>query len=387
MEHAILSPSAAGRWLKCNRSARLELQFPDVESDFAREGTLAHAIAETLLRAGETLLTLQQYNAFKEQEFYTEVMYEHVQDFVNYIYEHKNLNVKNWHSPERKVDLSTWIPEGFGHIDDPLVAGPVLHIFDLKYGKGVEVSALDNAQLKIYALGMLDELEMIFDLETVVLHIFQPRLNNIPEFEISVTDLKLWGEEVLKPNARRAFDGEGEFLAGEHCQFCRAKAQCRALADYSNEIAALRFEDHTLLTDAELMDIISKKKVIDSWLKAVTIFTITEAINGRVWPGYKVVEGRANRKYSDPGKIEQLLLSELHISNMHKPKELLNLEDMKKLLGKENFGKYIDPNLIKPYGKPALVPESDKRPVFKDAAIAFADGFKLEDDDEEDYLN
>lgn len=381
MDHAILSPSASGRWLVCNRAARLELQFPDEESDFAKEGTLAHSIAEVLLKSGEYLLTIDKWKYFKEQEFYSEAMYEHVQDFVNYIYEHKNPNVKNWHSPERKVDLSAWVPEGFGHIDDPFVAGNVLHIFDLKFGKGVQVSAQDNSQLKIYALGMLDELEAVFDIDEVHLHIYQPRLNNIDKFVISVEDLKFWGNTVLIPAARLAFDGEGEFVAGDHCHFCRARHQCRALADYNLELAKLRFEDYSLLNDDELMQIFAQRKIFESWIKAVSDFALAQALKGKQWPGYKVVEGRSNRKYKDEDKIAKILLDKLYISNMHKPKELLNLEDMQKLLGKESFDKYIVPNLIKPPGQPALVPLSDDRPVFKDAAKAFTVHY------EEDFMN
>lgn len=385
MDHAILSPSGSGRWLKCSRSARLELQFPDQESDFAKEGTLAHEIAERLLKSGEYLLSIADWKYFQKQEFYTEAMYEYIQGFVNYVYEHKNPNLKNWHSPERKVDLSRYIPESFGRIDEPLIAGDTLHIFDLKYGKGVEVSAENNSQLKIYALGMLDIIEDVFEVNKVVLHIYQPRMNNISTFEITVADLVKWGEEYLIPRAMLAFHGKGDFVPGAHCQFCRAQAVCKALAAFNNELAAARFEDHTLMNDDELMTIISNRKIFLSWIKAVSEYTLLEALKGKLWPGYKLVEGRTKRKYANPEAIEKELLSELRISNMHRPKELLNFEDMQKLIGKDNFEKHIEPYLITPRGKPTLVPEKDKRKVFADAATVFADGFK--DDTEYDIYD
>lgn len=385
MDHAILSPSASGRWTICTPSARLELNFPDTESDAAREGTLAHAIAEKLLKSGSHLLELKDWQTFKDQEFYTQAMYEYVQDFVNYIFEHKQKKLKSWHSPERKIDLSFIVPESFGHIDEPFVVGNTLHIFDLKYGKGVEVSAIENTQLKIYALGMLEELDGVFDLETVILHIYQPRLNNISEFKIPVKDLKKWGEEFLRPRALLAFAGEGDFVAGPHCHFCKAQPKCKAIFDYNSKIAALRFEDHTLLDDTEMAEVFLKLKVFKNWIKSISDYMLLEALKGHDWPGLKLVEGSSKRKYGDPSTIEKTLLTELHISNMHKPKELLNFEEMLKLIGKEAFEQHITPNLIMPRGKPTVVSANDKRPVFADAATVFADGFKLEEDNEDEY--
>src|ERR1700761_3798260 len=179
MDHAILSPSSAGRWLKCTPSARLELDFPDTESDAAREGSLAHSIAEVLLKSRSHLLSIKDWKYFKEQEFYTAAMYEHVQGFYNYINEHRNNKQKNWLTVERKLDLSEYAPESFGTSDAGLIVGTSLHIFDLKYGKGVEVSAIDNSQLKLYALGALSDYGNAFDIETIIMHIYQPRLSNI----------------------------------------------------------------------------------------------------------------------------------------------------------------------------------------------------------------
>lgn len=382
MDHAILAPSSAGRWLKCTPSARLELNFPDTDSDASREGTLAHSIAEVLLKSGSHLLSIKDWKFFKEQEFYTQAMYEHVQGFYFYVNSFRDKK-KNWLTVERKLDLSAFAPESFGTSDAGLIVSKVLHVFDLKFGKGVEVSVIDNSQLKLYALGALDNYCDGFDIEKVIMHIYQPRLNNISVFEMTVEELQDWGETYLKPRALLAFAGEGEFLAGTHCQFCKAAVKCRALSEYNLNIAKLRFEDYTILGDDELMSILQGKSIIESWLKKISEYTLAEALKGYIFDGYKLVEGRSNRKYSDEDAITKLLLNELHISNMHKPKELLNLEDMEKLIGNEAFVKYIVPNLIKPPGKPTLVPISDKREVFKDAAKAFNDDY----DDNEDYLN
>lgn len=389
MDHAILSPSSAGRWLTCTPSARLELQFPDSESDFAREGTLAHLVAEALLKSGHAQLDLASWQKFRLMEFYTEAMYEHVQDFANYVYEHIEVNTikafKRWLSVERKLDLSTFVPESFGTSDALLISHRTLHVFDLKYGKGVPVSAVNNKQLMIYALGALEDFGYMFDIDTVVLHIYQPRLNNISTFEISVEGLVAWGEGVLKPNALLAWEGEGEFVPGDHCQFCRARVRCKALADYNLSIVQSMFEeDPALLKDTELLEIYENRTVITNWIKAVSDYALSEALKGKKWPGFKVVEGISKRVYKDEKLIAQLILKNLYISNMHKPHELLNMGDLEKLIGKEGFIKYVVPNLYKPPGAPTLVYESDEREVYNPVAKAFDDGYT---EYEEDFMN
>lgn len=385
-DHAILSPSAASRWLTCTPSARLELQFENEESDFAREGTLAHAICECLLNgfleSGSPFLTIAEWKFFKEQGFYTEAMYEHCQAYASYVLgffaEGDILKV------EQKIDLSSFVPKSFGTSDSYLYkpSAKHLHVFDLKFGKGVPVSAEDNKQLKIYALGILEELLCLYDIETVTLHIYQPRIQNNSDFTISVKELSAWRREI-EPLAKLAFDGKGEFAAGDHCLFCRAKATCRALADYNTELVKHDFKDPNLLNDVEIIEIIERKSIFESWIKAVSEYALTEAVKGKSWPGYKLVEGKSNRVYSDEDKIVQHLHKNLNfgfMSEIYKPKQLLGITELTKKLGVENFNKYVEPFLVKPKGSPTLVPESDKRPVFSNSQSDFNDGYSESDD-------
>lgn len=384
-DHAILSPSAASRWLTCTPSARLELNFENEESDFAREGTLAHAICECLLngylQSGSPFLTIAEWKFFKEEEFYSEATYEHCQAYAAYVLsffaEGDLLRV------EQRIDLSAFVPESFGTSDSWLfkVKQKHLHVFDFKFGKGVPVSAIENKQLKLYALGILEELLTLYDVETVTLHIYQPRIQNNSDFTISVKELLTWRREI-EPLAKLAFDGEGEFVAGDHCLFCRAKATCRALAEYATELAKHDFKDPNLLDDAEIIEIIEREPIFTSWIKAVEKHALTEAVNGKAWPGYKLVEGKSNRQYKDENLVAQKLINNLnfgYVSEIYKPKELLGITELTKKLGTENFAKYVEPLLVKPKGAPTLVPVSDNRPVFSNSQSDFNDGWSETD--------
>lgn len=382
MSHAILSPSAASRWLTCTPSARLELKFENVESDFAREGTLAHAICECLLngypQSGLPFLTISEWKYFKEQEFYTEAMYEHCQAYASYVLsffaEGDILKV------EQRIDLSAFIPESFG-TSDAWIYKPRdkhLHVLDFKFGKRV-VDSKDNKQLKLYALGILEELLCMYDVETVTLHIYQPRLFNIPEpFVISVRELLVWRKEI-EPLVQMAFDGEGVPVAGKHCFFCRAQGPCRAAAEYNTELAKHDFKDPNLLEDTEIIEIIERKSIFESWIKAVGEHALSEAVKGKAWLGYKLVEGKADRKYQDEAAIEKVLLTKLFMSDMHKPKQLLGITELTKKIGTAAFNEYIAPLLFKPKGAPTLVPVSDARPVFGNSQSDFNDGFSESD--------
>lgn len=385
MGHAKLSPSASSRWLTCTPSAHLELNFPNEESEFAREGTLAHAICECLLNgylvSGSPFLTISEWKYFKDQEFYTEAMYEYCQAYASYVLsffaEGDLLRV------EQKIDLSAFVPESFGTSDSWLfkVKEKHLHVFDLKYGKGVPVSALNNKQLKLYALGILEELLCYYDIETVTLHIYQPRIQNNSDFTISVKELLTWRKEV-EPLALLAFNGEGEFVAGDHCLFCRAKATCRAIAEYNTELVRHDFKDPSLLDDSEVIEIVEREPIFTSWIKAVQKHVLDEALKGKSWPGYKLVEGKSNRVYSDPHLVARTLINNLNIgyvSEIYKPQELLGITELTKKLGTENFAKYVEPLLVKPKGAPTLVPETDKRPVFSNSQNDFNDGYDESD--------
>lgn len=381
MDHAVLSPSGSKRWLTCTRSARLEQEFENVESEAAREGTLAHSICEALLKgykkSGVALLTLEEYNFFKEQEFYNEAMLQYCEGFAQYVlsfYSEGDLLYI-----EEKLDLSNWAPESFGRLDDFIlkIKEKHLHIFDYKFGKGVEVLAYDNSQLKIYALGVVDLLDFLgYEIDKVTLHIYQPRIfNENPPYTMLLPDLLYWGRNTLKPKAILAFNGEGEFVAGEHCFFCNAKGACKALADYNLELLKLAFTDPDILNDAETVDILSKRSIFESWIKAVAEYALKQALDGKKWPGYKLVEGKSNRVYTDEVKVLKLLTKHLPGKRFLTDPQLLGITELTKVIGTENFNIYVNPYLRKPMGAPTLATLDDTRPVFNRTAKEFNDGW------------
>lgn len=373
-EHALLAPSSASRWLACPPSARLEEKFPEEEeSIYAAEGTLCHDISELLIKAGTPYLDLTVWQKFKKHTLYTESLYEYACDYAKYV----RSFIPDDDTPyrlyaEKKLILARWIRESFGRGDSALVTGNILHVFDLKFGKGVLVPYLNNKQLRIYGLGWLQELDLLFDIKEIHMHIYQPRMDNIGYDIISRSDLLAWGKNELKPQADIAFEGKGEFKAGDHCGFCKAKLRCKALHNYNMELAAIQFQDPNLLTDAELAKVLERKALFEKWIKAVADYMLTQATNkGVAWPGFKLVEGRADRKYSDEEKVADVLSKQLFRNDIWKPKELLGITELSALIGSTHFKKYVAPLLIKPQGKPTLVPESDARPVFNSASEAF----------------
>jgi hypothetical protein len=386
--HAILSPSAASRWMVCTPSARLEQQFPDSEGDAAREGTLAHAIGELMIRRllwefGETMLEEKIDAAVKEldpeDKFYSPAMLEYCTDYAQFVIDKieaaRKINKDAHFHLETVIDLTAHIPEGFGTVDARIICDGTMDIIDLKFGKGVHVSAVENKQMMVYALGALEECDMLFDINTVRMTIYQPRISNYSEWEISVADLRAWGETELKEKARLAFAGEGEFVAGTHCRFCRAAALCRANAEYNLELAKMDFRDPNLLDDYEVSDVLSRIDALTNWAKKVADHALFQAVNhDKHWPDYKLVEGRANRKYSDQAAVAKALLGAGFAEDLiYKPKELQGLTELSKRLKKKAFDAHVGPLLIKPPGKPALVLESDKRPAISSTEAAAAD--------------
>jgi hypothetical protein len=394
-EHALLAASASSRWLVCTRAPRLELEFADSESDYAREGTLAHAICEELLRHESEKLTKPILNkALREhadlKHFYNAEMKRYCEDYANYVLDRVTPESKL--IVEHKLDTSSHIPKGFGTMDAGIITRQkaniferklgkaskeyTLETFDLKYGKGVPVFAEDNKQAMIYAIGVLNDYGWIYDITHVRMHIYQPRINNITEWDISIADLLAWGETVLKPKARLAFDGEGEFVPGNHCGFCKAKPTCRALAQYNLELAAQEFENYSelkepvTLTDSELLTIYENRKLFEGWIKAIDEYVLKQALLGKQWKGYKTVEGKSNRQYRSIPILKRALARH-GITDIYKPPEILGLGDMEIVVGKEIFSKVVAPLLTKPKGKPTLVPETDNRQVFNSALTDF----------------
>jgi hypothetical protein len=379
MSHAVLSPSAASRWLSCTPSARLELQFSDTSSDFAREGTLAHALGELQLcyaTAGHVLpkgVALQRLGIASEDDIPAE-MSDYVDEYVALVTEKFTIAKKTAPDAilkiEESIDISDCVPECFGTGDAIIITAGVIEIIDLKYGKGVEVSAVNNKQMMLYALGCLYKYAWLFGIHTVRMTIFQPRIGNISEWECSADDIFSWGESI-REKAVMAFNGEGEQVPGSHCRFCKAKAVCKALAEKSVEAAKT---DFMLLDPNDLAALLPMIDTIKNWANAVEDYTLQEALNGTKYPGFKLVEGRSIRKYSDETKVAQTLIENgFKKEQLYKDPELLNITALEKLLTKKTFSALLSDLILKPQGKPALVPASDKRKELNSVETDFKD--------------
>lgn len=376
-KHALLGASSSARWLVCTPSARLESMFPDEQSPYAAEGTIAHDLAESILRH-----KLEGKKAPKLDDYSTE-MVEAVNRYVD-ICEEKVNEARARSSDaevmiEAKLDFSRWVPEGFGTGDMVIVADGILEVIDLKYGKGVPVSAIENTQMRLYALGAYDVNEFLYDVKSVRMTIVQPRLDSVSTDEMALEELLDWGEEI-KPIAQRAWEGVGECTPCDYCNFCKARHTCRALAD---TCLTAFYKDggklNQLLTDQEVSDILAMKDLITKWIKGVYDFAYEKALSGeKQWPGYKLVEGTSRRTITDPDAAAQTLLDNGYKEkDIFKPRELEGITNLQKVLGKKGVAKYLEAYIDKPEGKPTLVPESDKRP-----AINTIDSMANEFDDE-----
>lgn len=367
--HALLSASGASRWMSCTPSARMEDKFPESTSVYAEEGTLAHELGDVILRKYNKELKPAAYKKqvakIEAHELYSPEMPEEVAKYTDYVKEQfkaakrKTKDAKLF--VEKKIDLTMYIEDGFGTGDANIVADGVLEVIDLKYGKGLVVSADNNPQLKLYGVGVLYDMEMFYDIKTVKLTIVQPRLDALSTWEISAEDLKAWAETEVKSAAIKAYAGEGETKPGSWCHFCKAAPTCKALAEKNLEIAKHDFADPNTLTDAELIDIYSRIDSLTSWAKKVSGHVFKEALAGKAWEGYKLVEGRSNRKIVDEEKAKQLLIDNLYAEDQFTNTKLKGIGDLEKLVGKKEFPKLFGDLVVKPEGAPTLVPESDKR--------------------------
>ena len=359
-KHAILSASGAYRWMNCTPSARLELEFDDSSGEAAAEGTAAHALSEHKLRKAlkmESKRPVSLYDS-KEMENYTD-------GYVDFVLEVIEQVVQVCSDPliliEQRLDFSKYVPDGFGTGDCIIIADKILNIIDFKYGQGVLVSAEDNPQMKLYALGALDLFDGIYDIEMVSMTIYQPRRENVSTSTVSKESLYQWAEEVLKPKAELAFAGDGIYCPGEWCQFCRAAVKCRARAEAKMKLARFEFALPPLLTDEEITDILSSISDLTSWANEIIAYATDAAVNhGKKWPGFKVVEGRSNRKYKDEEAVAQAAKNAGY-QDIYR-QSLITITEMEKLMGKSKFNEVLGGLVMKPPGKPTLVPISDKRP-------------------------
>ena len=384
MAHALLGPSSSDMWLNCPGSARENEKMPDTESEYAEEGTLAHALAELKVRSFYKQITPQKYGAefkkIRESKYYNEEMNGHCEDYLRYVADLPGTEVL----VEQKLDYSEYVPEGYGTGDTCKVSDDTLHVIDLKYGKGVKVEAEDNTQLMFYALGAILALMPFFDFTRVVVHVFQPRLGEPTSAEYTVEEILEWAESI-RPKAQKAWDGVQEFHSGSHCKWCNIKNTC---ATRMREQAQAAFDDALTdpeelvksnlvhMTEEEIVYWLSVGDGVTKFLADLRKYAEDKAINhGVVYPGFKVVEGRSNRVYSDEGKVkETLLASGLAVDRFLKPATLFGITELEKNIGKQAFKEFVEPLLIKPPGKPTLVPLSDKRePMASGAQEAFND--------------
>jgi len=368
-KHAILSASSSHRWLNCSPSARLELEFEDRETEAAAEGTAAHALCEHKLRR-----TLKRQSRKPVSRYDCEEMDTHTDNYVQFILETIAQTKEHCADPiiniEQRLDFSCYVPHGFGTGDCVIIADKTLHIIDFKYGQGVLVEAEHNPQMMLYALGALRIYDTLYDIEEVSMTIYQPRRENISTWTISVADLKAWAEDELIPKAKLAYEGKGDYIPGPWCTFCKAAVKCRARAEEKLRLAQYEFAMPPLLTDAEIEDILDKLSDLTSWANEIIAYAQDAALNhGKQWRGWKVVEGRSNRKYSN----EQAVIEAANEAGYHDifRKTLLPLTEMEKLMGKQNFQTILGSLIVKPAGKPTLVPASDKRPALNHANTDF----------------
>jgi hypothetical protein len=371
--HALLSASSAHRWLECPPSAVANEAYPNQNTAFTQEGTLAHEVAEILARGGDKVeLYLDQLR--DEEDGITKEMIECATEYADYIEEHKKSNDAIV-LLEQRVDFSPWVPEGFGTCDCIIIQDDTLTIIDYKYGQGVAVSATDNPQMKLYALGAMNDYGIALDVKKVELHIFQPRLNNISTDSLTVEELMAWAEKTVKPIAEKAAKGKGKYAPGEHCRFCQHAGKCRALTQLCTEY----LDTHGLrvaipvLAPHEVADVLRMEPMVTLWLKKVKEQAMTTLMNGEELPGYKLVEGKlGNRKWKDEGEVAATL-APLYSKEEYTETRLLSPSQMDKAIGKKKVAELLEGLIERAPGAPTIAPITDKRPAYDRLAEAQKD--------------
>lgn len=360
-KHAVLSASGSHRWLNCSPSARLELEFENTGSEAAKEGTAAHALCEHKLKKA-----LKKRSRRPTSEYDSDEMEECTDGYVQFVMEQYEAAKQTCQDPiiliEQHLDFSCYVPDGFGTGDCIIVSDDTLHIIDFKYGLGVLVDAVENPQMMLYALGALELYDALYDIREVSMSIFQPRRENVSTWTIPTAQLKEWAENELKPKAILAYNGEGAYVPGEWCTFCRASARCRARAEEKLKLAQSEFRLPPLLTDAEIEEILAIIPDLTKWANEITAYATDAAVNhGKEWDGFKVVEGRSVRKYRDEAKVAETA-KEHGYTDIYR-QSLIPMTEMQKLMGKSKFEEILGDLIYKPPGKPTLVLASDKRPA------------------------
>ena len=372
--HAYLSASASHRWLACPPSAKLCAQEEDQSSPYAMQGTCAHELGQYLV---EKALGMNTLDPTENLTYYDAEMQEAAEGYAAFVMEQVAEARKHCADPlvcvEQTLDFSKWVEHGFGTGDCVIVADDLLQIIDLKYGIGVLVSAAGedgsgNSQLKCYALGAFDTFGDLYDIKRVRLTIYQPRRDNVESFDMTVEELLSWAETVLKPTAELAYEGLGSFRAGDHCTFCKIKATCRTRAQYYLDLAKLDFPAPPTLTNAEIADILPRAENLTAWGDDLKAYALKQALKGENFPNYKLVEGRSIRRFRDEEKVAELVTA---AGFDPYEKKLLGITAMTKQLGRKTFEELLGGYVVKPQGKPVLVRDTDKRPVYETAQEDF----------------
>lgn len=368
-QHALLSASGAHRWLHCTGSPLLEKDFPDSTSVYAQEGTLAHELCELKLMVYTGEITKRKLTSMKNKLMKSELWQPEMEStseaYLDYI---KDITMSYTVKPviltEKKVDFSQYVPEGFGTADCLILAGDTLHVVDYKHGKGVVVDADHNPQMMLYALGAMSELSLLYRFKFVHMTIVQPRVSNISEFTMTADELIEWGEKVVKPKAEAAMSGKGEFEAGDWCRFCRAKQQCKTRYESNDSLYPELSAQHDprLITLAELGKYLKRGKDLAAWLEDMKEYALSESLAGAEVPGWKAVEGRGSRAFTDTDEAVDTLIKNGIDESVLYERRVLTLAQMEKAVGKKAFGELVGDLVVKNPGKPTLVEESDKRP-------------------------
>jgi len=374
-KHATLSASSAERWINCPGSVHMASLFPSSTSKAAEEGTLAHELAEHLINKQKVKSVEKKIKAFYEAnpdvKGSVEEMVDYIVPYVEYVNgAFRKVQAKDSAAvllTEQRVDFSEYVPDGFGTSDVVIIGDDEITVIDLKYGKGVEVSAEGNPQIRLYALGAINMFDLMYEFKSVNMVIYQPRRESISQESMSVKDLQEWAEEVIKPAAGLALSDKPPYCPGEWCtsHFCPGAGACKARAKYVLELERHSGKDPALLSDAEIADCIGRAEDLAKWAKALGAYALDSALNGHAIPGYKVVEGRANRIYKDSDAVAKEVVKAGFDEAMIYKRELIGITDMEKLLTKKKFNEILKDLVIKPQGAPKLVPETDKRAEFK----------------------
>ncbi|MDD2401962.1 MAG: DUF2800 domain-containing protein [Clostridia bacterium] len=368
--HALLGSSSAHRWLNCTPSARLEETIPEVISEYAEEGGLAHEIAELKLRKqfiepmGPRIFS-SNLKKLQNRKLYDAEMLIHTETYLDYVSSIVHgFNAPPYIAIEKKLDYGTYAPEGFGTGDCIIIGGNTLHVIDFKYGKGVPVSAEENPQMKLYALGAYTAYSILYPIETIKMAIVQPRKDTVSEYEISINDLLAWGESI-KPIAQKAFNGEGEFVPGDHCRFCHAKSLCRARSEFHTALEDCHMMKPPLISNDEVGEILVRAQNLAGWVKDLEEYALSECLKGVEIPNWKAVEGRSKRQFTDQDEAFKVLIANDIKKAMLYTREPLTLAATEKLLGKARFRELLAEYVNTPPGKPTLAPISDKREAIK----------------------